>query len=93
VAKEKGCIPQDFDFFDENEYTGFSRGNITTDEFTPEELAILRSYEWDRINFATEEKRKKFCQYRGLTEDELERFRRETRQTTGKYQGLRKGDV
>lgn len=93
TAKEQGCIPDDFDFFDESIYTGFFKGNITTDEFTPEELEILRSFEWDRINFATDEKRKKFCEYRGISADELAKYRKATRQSLGKAAGLRKGSV
>lgn len=93
VAKENHCIPEDFSFFNEDIYTGFVKGNITTDEFIPDELEILRSYEWDRINFSTQDKREKFCKHRGITEKELAIFRQNTRRSAGKAAGLRKGSV
>lgn len=34
-------------------------GRVRTNEFTPQEMSILRVYEWDRINFTDPQKRKK----------------------------------
>lgn len=80
VAKK--LIPDDFSF--ENfEYYGFGKGIITTDDFTPTELETLRAFEWDRINFKTEEKRAKICGMLGISLDELEVWRRETRRRLG----------
>lgn len=95
IAKEQGCLPDDFDFFSENTYTAshLSVGQITTDEFTPKELEILRAFEWDRINFATEEKRKKYCEYRGISADELAEFRRVARQTLGTRAWFRNNQI
>lgn len=85
IAKEQGCLPDDFDFYAENTYATAdnSVGKITTDEFTPEELVMLRVFEWDRINFATEEKRKKYCEYIGISAGELAELRKATRQSLG----------
>lgn len=85
TAKEQGCLPDNFDFFDENtsDVAGHNSANITTDEFTPNELTILRTFEWDRINFATEEKRKKICEYRGMSAEELAEYRKTARQSLG----------
>jgi len=56
-------------------------GKIRTDEFSPQDLAILRAYEWDRINFKTPEKRKKIARMMRISEEELEEIRRETRRS------------
>ena len=84
ISKEQGYLPDNFDFYDTNSFTGnFSKGILTTDEFTPMELEILRSFEWDRINFSTAEKRKRICEFRGVSEDELSEFRKESRRILG----------
>ncbi|MBT9141752.1 MAG: 2-hydroxyethylphosphonate methyltransferase [Syntrophomonadaceae bacterium] len=54
-------------------------GKITTNEFTSQNLAILRAYEWDRINFCLPEKKKKIAHMMSITEEELDQIRRETR--------------
>ncbi len=54
-------------------------GKIKTNEFTPQDLAILRAYEWDRINFNTPEKRKKISGMMRISEKKLEQIRRDTR--------------
>lgn len=56
-------------------------GKIKTDEFTPQDLAILRAYEWDRINFCRPEKKKKVAAMMNITEEELDQIRRETRRS------------
>lgn len=82
TCKEQKCLPDDFSFT-KPEYYGFGRGVISTPEFSPEELQILRAYEWDRINFKTHEKRVKIAEMLGITLSELERWRKETRKTIG----------
>ena len=54
-------------------------GKIKTDEFSPQDLAILRTYEWDRINFKTPEKREKIAKMMRISLDELEQIRLDTR--------------
>jgi len=41
--------------------------------------------EWDRINFRTEEKKKRYAKVNELTMDELGEFRIETRKNLGVY--------
>ncbi len=54
-------------------------GRLKTDQFTPQDLAILRAYEWDRINFSTPERRAKVARMMNISEAELEDVRRQTR--------------
>lgn len=56
----------------------WSTGQIETDEFSANDLTILRAYEWDRINFTDPEKRKRTARIMGITEKELSRIRKET---------------
>lgn len=84
MVKEQNLLPKDFSFFNDKSF-GFGRGLITTDEFTPEELAVLRAYEWDRINFSTPEKIKRACALMEITEEELNEHRKATRRNLGIY--------
>lgn len=61
------------------EKISWNEGQIISPHFDPRELTILRAYEWDRINFATEEKRRRICEMMQISEGELEELRRETR--------------
>lgn len=79
-AAAGGYLP---DNFDPLEFYGFGKGLITTEQFTPDELQILRSYEWDRINFPPGKDHSKIARMIGITLEELEAWRRETRQNTG----------
>ncbi len=82
MCKKQDCIAPDFGF--ENfDYYGFGRGSITTDEFTPFELQVLRAFEWDRINFKTLEKKIKIAGMLGITIKELEVWRKKTRRNVG----------
>jgi anaerobic magnesium-protoporphyrin IX monomethyl ester cyclase len=82
MCKTYKCLPKDFNF-ETFDFYGFGRGVITTDEFTPFELQVLRAFEWDRINFKTEEKKKKIAKMIGVTVEELDQWRKETRQKLG----------
>ena len=62
---------------------GYTKGVITTKEFTPIDLQILRAYEWDRINFSTPEKTKKIASMCNLTMEKLDLWRRQTRRQLG----------
>ncbi len=85
LAVKTHSLPEGFTFFDDDINFGFGKGNITTEEFTPQELAVIRSYEWDRINFSTPEKRERACRVMDITLDELQEYRRQTRQHCGFY--------
>lgn len=82
IAVRDNLLPKDFDF-NSLDFKGFGRATITTDEFTPEELQILRSFEWDRINFKTKEKAEKIARMQGLTLEELNNWRVSTRRGLG----------
>lgn len=84
IAKEQHLLPDDFSFYSDVNF-GFGKGNITTDEFTPGELKVLRAYEWDRINFSTPERRKRACRVMECTEEELKEYRKQTRRKLGIY--------
>jgi len=77
-----GLLPVDY-VKNIEKYSGYGRGLITTKEFTPTELAILRSFEWDRINFSSEERKKTIARLNGITMDELESWRVNTRRNLG----------
>ena len=84
ISKEKGYLPDDFSFTDPK-YFGFCSGFITTEEFTPMELAIVRAFEWDRINFGTPEKIRRVARIYNTTEAYLNEHRRQTRRHLGVY--------
>lgn len=85
LAMKTGSLPENFTFYEDDINFGFGKGNISTDEFTPNELAVLRAYEWDRINFSTPEKRKRACRIMNITEEELQEHRKQTRRHCGIY--------
>lgn len=74
LAVRTGALPADFDM----DQVAWGKSVMATDEFTPDQLRILRAFEWDRINFATPEKRAKLARMMGLSEEELDRIRRKT---------------
>lgn len=82
LAKEKGLLPEDFSFLDPK-FFGYARGYIETDEFTAFELMVLRAFEYDRINFNTREKTEKIARMMGLTMEELDQHRKQTRLKCG----------
>lgn len=77
------CIEKGFIKKENISRTGYTQGIISTEEFTPKELQILRAFEWDRINFATKEKREKIAEIEGISLEELDRWRKETRAKVG----------
>ncbi len=85
LAEKMHALPENFTFFEDDINFGFGKGNITTEEFTPNELAVLRAYEWDRINFSTPEKRARACRILDITEEELKEYRKQTRRHCGIY--------
>lgn len=74
IAKEKGYLREDYD---ENTHL-WDEGWIRSNEFRYQDLKILRTYEWDRINFSNPEKRKKIASMMGITEERLNEIRKET---------------
>ena len=64
-------------------YSGYGKGLIATKEFTSFELEVLRSFEWDRINFSSPERKKSIARMNGITMKELEDWRMNTRRNLG----------
>jgi len=82
TAKNGGYLERDFNYSD-FEFFGYGHGSITTDEFTPKELQMVRALEWDRINFKTKEKQEKIAIMNSITMDQLQKWRVSTRRTIG----------
>lgn len=72
IAREGGYLVGD-------SHVDWSYGKIKTNEFTPQDLAILRAYEWDRINFSHRERKRKIAAMMGIAEEELDHVRQQTR--------------
>ena len=47
-------------------------GFFKTEEFNELELGLIRTFEWDRINFPTLSRRKKYCKMVGMTLENLD---------------------
>ena len=82
TCKMNRYIPDDFSFEDPK-YYGFGKGVITTPEFVPGELQVLRAYEWDRINFKSKKRAERIARMNGLTIEELNTWRISTRRGLG----------
>ena len=82
IAKDQQLLPNDFSFTDP-QFFGYAQGFITTDEFSPFELSVLRAFEWDRINFSTPEKATRVQKLYQVTEAQLNEHRRNTRRKLG----------
>ncbi len=72
IAHEKGCL------VDNNDSINWRFGVIKSDQWTNKDVSILRAYEWDRINFSRERIRKT-AELWGLTIEELQHIRKNTR--------------
>lgn len=75
MAKEQNALVEGFDA----ENINWRNSTIETDEFTARDMSILRVYEWDRINFSTYEKRKRTADMMGISVQELDEIRKNTR--------------
>ncbi|MEO5358376.1 MAG: B12-binding domain-containing radical SAM protein [Nitrospirae bacterium YQR-1] len=74
LSVETGALKKDFS----HSGVRWSNGQLETDDFTANDLTILRAYEWDRINFSTPAKRKRVAEMMRITEEELLKIRRDT---------------
>lgn len=82
ICLESKLLPEDY-LKNISKYSGYGKGLITTKEFTPLELEVLRSFEWDRINFSSPERKKSIARMNGITLEELEDWRVNTRRNLG----------
>jgi len=78
ITRDQGLLPPDFSFKDPR-YFGFGQAFISTDEFSPQELMVLRAYEYDRINFKTPEKIAKAARMMSIDVEALKEHRKQTR--------------
>lgn len=62
---------------------GYTKGVISTTEFTSLELEILRAFEWDRINFRNQKQIETMARMEGLTLEEVHEWRVRTRRNLG----------
>ena len=82
ICLRDGYLPKDFDIV-EGSAAGYARGLISTNEFTPAELEILRAFEWDRINFSTPQRQERIAWMEGISLQEMEQWRANTRRKYG----------
>lgn len=59
--------------------SGHGTAEIISDEWTPEDIRILRAYEWDRINFGDPVKRRRTIEIWKSDEETINRIRKDTR--------------
>lgn len=81
-AVKRGMFPENYDFYT-HDYLGFANPTMETEHWTAQDLKMLRVFEWDRINFRTEEKKKRYAKVHEMTLEEVERFREQTRENLG----------
>ena len=74
LAKEKGLLLCN----DAVPKVDWRYGQIRSDEWTANDISILRAYEWDRINFSPS-RLKRLMVISGATEEELKLTRKKTR--------------
>lgn len=54
-------------------------GLFETSAFRSYEMGVIRTFDWDRINFSTVERREKYCRMTGITLAELDAAREDSR--------------
>lgn len=77
MAVEGGYLLEQVD--EDINRVGYTQGTICTPEFSPDELKTLRAFEWDRINFSTQARKETIARIEGITMEELEQWRKNTR--------------
>lgn len=75
ICEDQGLFTKD----SSSSLTHWSECIIKTENFKPEEIEKIRVYEWDRINFSNDSKKKKIAKMMGVTLDELDMRREETK--------------
>ena len=74
MAKNAGFLVGDEDTVE------WRYGRIETDQFTSQDISILRAYEWERINFNSPEKIQRTADIMGIAVAELNTIRKKTRE-------------
>jgi anaerobic magnesium-protoporphyrin IX monomethyl ester cyclase len=80
IAHDRGYLRKDFDFL----RMRWGIGEISTEEFTNLDTTILRTYEWDRINFSSAEKIRRVARLMGVDEQTIAKMRVNTRKSLEK---------
>ncbi len=75
MAVDMGYLDKDFDFAKHD----WSGGTFDTPHWRGKDLAILRAYEWDRINFSSQARKEKIMKMMDVTEQRLDEIRWATR--------------
>ncbi|MDH5750122.1 MAG: radical SAM protein, partial [Rhodospirillales bacterium] len=75
TANAMGAIGRDTEEF----RVDWRFSQITSDEWSSEDVSVLRAFEWDRINFGTPEQRKRMSDLWGIDEGEMFDLRKKTR--------------
>jgi len=75
MCEKNECFKEGFN----QENIRWSTGQLESDEYSSNDLTILRAYEWDRINFSSEEKIEKIRKRMNVSCKELEQIRKDTR--------------
>ncbi|SMP79524.1 Radical SAM superfamily enzyme YgiQ, UPF0313 family [Desulfonatronum zhilinae] len=81
IYREMGLVDR------ETATLGYTKGVIQTDEFTSLDLQILRAYEWDRINFKSQDKVQRIADLEGISVDDVKHWRINTRRALGSTLG------
>lgn len=82
ICLKKGLLLHDY-MQNISAYSGYGKGLIATEEFSPFELEVLRSFEWDRINFSSPERTRNIARMNGISMEELDEWRKNTRRSLG----------
>lgn len=82
ICTRERLLPSDY-IENISQYSGYGKGLISTEEFKPFELEVLRSFEWDRINFSSQKRKKAIARLNGITMQELDDWRKNTRRNSG----------
>ena len=73
------AIDNDYLRFPDDIDVDWRYSQIKSDEWTDQDIRILRTYEWDRINFSSPEKVAKTAAVLGISVEKLNAHRRQTR--------------
>ena len=74
ICEDKGYLKKSYSF----DNVSWNTAQVESEYFSSNDLTILRAYEWDRINFKTNEKRELTAKMMGITIEELYNIRRKT---------------
>jgi len=78
MVVENNHLASDSDTSGQMRDLNWSTSKILSDEWTGDDLTVLRAYEWERINFSTPGKRRKLASMLGINEEELGKLRKDT---------------